>query len=235
MDDTTVERASAEALIDLRWRVLRYGRPRETAHMPGDDAPETRHWVIREADDVVACVTVMPVPFPTADAEPHMQLRGMAVAAHCQGRGYGGALLRAVHADVGEPMWCNARTHAIGFYARHGWESVGSVFDIEEVGPHRIMRWYPEPDAAESLGRGRFLELIRRHGWEWVRRHAAEAVVAVLPITDRDEVVLVEQHRPPIGTSAISRRSIDRCISSSARSTTSPSRRLGSGSKTRSQ
>ena len=38
-------------------------------------------------------------------------------------------------------IWCNARTHAAGFYARHGFRTQGGVFDIPTAGPHyRMLR-----------------------------------------------------------------------------------------------
>lgn len=51
-----------------------------------------------------------------------------------------------------------------------------------------------------SLHRGRFLELVRdARGWEWVRRTNATGVVGIVAITDAAEILLVEQHRAPLG------------------------------------
>jgi GNAT superfamily N-acetyltransferase len=68
----------------------------------------------------------------------------MAVAPEMQGRGVGSALLAFAEAQmrVGRPVrafWCNARTGAVRFYERHGWQAVGNVFEIEGVGPHLRM------------------------------------------------------------------------------------------------
>ncbi len=49
------------------------------------------------------------------------------------------------------------------------------------------------------LAKGRFLSLVSRNGWEFTTRTNATGVVAVVAVTDRDEIVLVEQHRPPVG------------------------------------
>ena len=54
-----------------------------------------------------------------------------------------------------------------------------------------------------SLGRGDWLELMRKGRWEFVRRVKVSGVVAMIPITDAGEVVLVEQFRPPLGKSCI--------------------------------
>lgn len=55
----------------------------------------------------------------------------------------------------------------------------------------------------DSLHRGRFLELRREGSWEYVTRTNSSGAVFVLAITDRDELVLVEQHRVPLGAATI--------------------------------
>lgn len=130
-----VARARPAELIDLRHRVLRDGRPRATAHFEGDDEPTARHWTATHDGEVIGVVTVLARPFPDGDG-PVWQLRGMATSPAWRGRGVGAALLSAVEAEVGEPIWCNARTSASGFYARHGWHAVGETFEIPAVGPH---------------------------------------------------------------------------------------------------
>ena len=138
-----VRRGSAAEVVDVRHRVLREGRPRETAIFKGDDAPDTRHWVAVQADRVVGVASVMraDMPHPPGDVVPRWQLRGMAVRPELRGEGLGAKLLLAAHADVREPMWCNAREAVAPFYARHGWRIVGAPFDIAGIGPHLEMWW----------------------------------------------------------------------------------------------
>lgn len=50
----------------------------------------------------------------------------------------------------------------------------------------------------ELLHRGRFLELLRRGSWEFVRRFGARGAVHVLAVTGQQEIVLVEQFRVPV-------------------------------------
>lgn len=50
----------------------------------------------------------------------------------------------------------------------------------------------------EVIGAGRFIELRRRGRWEFATRASGHRVVAIVAITDADEIVLVEQHRPPV-------------------------------------
>jgi ADP-ribose pyrophosphatase len=46
---------------------------------------------------------------------------------------------------------------------------------------------------------GRFLEIVARDGWEFVRRRNASAVVGIVAITPAGELLLVEQQRIPVG------------------------------------
>lgn len=57
----------------------------------------------------------------------------------------------------------------------------------------------PMTDKPHILSRGRFLSLAKRDNWEYATRENATGVVAVVPITDAMELLVVEQHRPPVG------------------------------------
>lgn len=97
---------------------------------------------------MVGCASLMlstnPLP---ADLPPHSgvwyQLRGMAVMDACQGSGVGRSLLRGIDAWNGNSpnmqLWCNAREEAIDFYRKYGWEGIGEIFPIPNVGPHLRM------------------------------------------------------------------------------------------------
>ena len=55
----------------------------------------------------------------------------------------------------------------------------------------------------EVLGEGRHLRLVRRDGWEFVARPEITGIVVILAVTDADEVVLVEQWRPPVAARVV--------------------------------
>jgi predicted GNAT family N-acyltransferase len=137
----TVRRAATAEVLDLRHRVLRPGQPRESAHFPGDEAQDTRHWVAVQSDRVVGVVSVM-----RAESDGVLwQLRGMAVDPDLRGQGVGEQLLLQTQREVAEPLWCNAREAVVGFYTRYGWKTVGPPFEIAGVGPHRKMIWRATP------------------------------------------------------------------------------------------
>ena len=136
-----VRSASADEVVDLRWRVLRPRKPREAAIWDGD--ADARHWVAVQDDRIVGIASAMRAPYPKPEelagkAPPQWQLRGMAVEPGLQGSGVGKAVLGEVVRDVGEPMWCNARVTALPFYLRQGWRATSDTFDTN-VGPHRRM------------------------------------------------------------------------------------------------
>ena len=51
--------------------------------------------------------------------------------------------------------------------------------------------------------RGRYLGLVERDGWEYATRTNASAVAVIVAITDKRELVLVEQHRIPVGCAVL--------------------------------
>jgi GNAT superfamily N-acetyltransferase len=68
----------------------------------------------------------------------------MAVDTDVQGQGVGAKVLALVHevakAQGYSAIWCNARTSALGFYTKQGWECLSEEFDIPDVGPHYKMQ-----------------------------------------------------------------------------------------------
>ena len=55
----------------------------------------------------------------------------------------------------------------------------------------------------ESLYRGSYLSLLKIDRWEFVSRSNASGVVALIAVTELDELVLVEQFRIPINSTVI--------------------------------
>jgi GNAT superfamily N-acetyltransferase len=154
---------SAADTIAVRWPVLRPGFPRETAIFDGDDAATTLHFGAFADGGLVGVATLYPrrtarlpevkdgtvvgvasvylIPFPDRPGvSPAYQLRGMATLPEVRGAGFGKALLDACVAAAREHgaglLWCNARTSAVPFYEKNGWQTVGAEFDIPTVGPH---------------------------------------------------------------------------------------------------
>jgi ADP-ribose pyrophosphatase len=50
---------------------------------------------------------------------------------------------------------------------------------------------------------GKYIELVRQNGWEFARRKGISGIVGIIAVTDDRKLVLVEQHRPPVGARVI--------------------------------
>jgi len=127
----------------LRHVVLRpHQRPEELVY-PGDDAPDTVHLELCVEGRQLGVASLYREPLPGSKSPTEWRLRGMAVLAEEQGKGYGIALLQAciVHAarHGGTRLWCNARTTASGFYRALGFAVEGGEFELPGIGPHYLM------------------------------------------------------------------------------------------------
>lgn len=140
--------ATLEEILDLRHRILRAGLPRETALWSGDHDEHTRHFAALHQGQVVACASLLLTQW---EGQPAWQLRGMAAAENFRRRGLGRRLLQllehtAQQAHLADRIWCNARTPALGFYRKQGWQTVGEEFVIESAGPHyKMLKDFPHP------------------------------------------------------------------------------------------
>lgn len=136
-----VESVLAATVRPLRHAVLRPGQPATASAYPQDEVPDTLH--LAAYDDVgavVGCATFFPEPL---DGEPAWRLRGMATAPAVRGQGYAGEMLARGIVELRERgvplLWCNARTSAVGFYERFGFERRGAEFDLPLLGPHYVL------------------------------------------------------------------------------------------------
>lgn len=54
-----------------------------------------------------------------------------------------------------------------------------------------------------TVYKGRHLSMLSRGGWEYATRNTARSAVGIVAVTNAGEVVLVEQHRPPVNQNVI--------------------------------
>ena len=130
-----------DAHLDLRWKVLRIGKPRDTAHYDGIDTDQrTRFLVAYYENKMVGCSTLQTDPRDGA----MFRIRGMAVDFDFQNNGIGSKIVEKLQKYAKENntgIWCNARIRAVPMYERRGFIIVSDVFEIEGIGPHYDMQW----------------------------------------------------------------------------------------------
>ncbi len=132
---------SFEEIIQLRARILRPGRPIETAFFEEDHQPSTSHLAACCGEKVVGCVSLVRSPW---EEEPAWRLRGMATDEEYQRQGIGTGLLQnleelALNSPGPDLVWCTSRVEVIPFYEKQGWQVASELFQVAGVGPHRMM------------------------------------------------------------------------------------------------
>ena len=134
---------SAAETLPLRQKVLRPRWTTEQCRFACDAQPETFHLGYFLNDELVSIATFRREPFPGLAAKNPYRLRGMASDEKVRGRGFaaqlvrrGVEILREREADL---LWFNARTGALGFYEKLGFTVRGDQFEIEDIGPHKVM------------------------------------------------------------------------------------------------
>jgi len=108
-----------------------------------DRAPGTFHVGVRDGSgEVVAIMSVLRDAVPET-GEDAWRVRSMASHPDVRGSGLGGKVLEfGIEHALGIkqlPVWCNARRAAYGFYERYGFRVVSDEFEIEGIGPHKVM------------------------------------------------------------------------------------------------
>lgn len=130
---------------EIRHQILRQGRPLADCMFEGDDDDQTFHLGAFIEGKLVSVASFYFENHPDiADHQYQYRLRGMATLQNHQRQGLSKALLKMafpiIKQNLCTVLWCNARTAAKGFYETVGFETLGSEFSIEGVGPHYPMK-----------------------------------------------------------------------------------------------
>ena len=142
-----IRELSAAQTRPLRQSVLRPHQQPEELVYPGDDDANTFHLgAVNVEGDVLAILSMYRHAQPPTDpdGEPKAwRIRGMASVPEARGTGLGRELVERARDRVWtmhrDPIWCNARENAFGFYEKLGFEIVGGIFEIDGIGPHAVM------------------------------------------------------------------------------------------------
>ena len=131
-----------ELTLGLRSRVLRNGIPLEECVFPTDKIEGVLHLAFYVGEEIATIASFFPNKYKD-NQQLGYQLRGMATDQPFLGKGYGKQLVEFavdyIKKTNAEYIWCNARTSAIKFYQKIGFELVSEEFEITGVGPHYEM------------------------------------------------------------------------------------------------
>ena len=103
-----------------------------------DDAPGTRHVVLRDGADVVGYLRIL-------DEPGRARIGRVVLARAARGRGLADPLMRAALADIGDrEVVLDAQSPLAGWYATFGFEVTGKEF-LDDGIPHLPMRRAARP------------------------------------------------------------------------------------------
>lgn len=145
----SIQFISAAAARPLRQKVLRPRWTLEECEYPCDADPETFHLGFFLNGELVAIATFQRETHPDFPSGSSFRLRGMASDEKVRGRGFAARIVRrgveVLRARGADFLWFNARVGAMGFYEKLGFVAYGGLFDIDDIGPHKVMYKFLNP------------------------------------------------------------------------------------------
>lgn len=138
-----IKRIKTTDTLPIRKRVLKPFLSEEECINPGDDLITTHHYGLFHADKLISVATFIQESHPAFSSGFPYRLRGMATDDNYRGHGIGQKLVRLAVEDLKQRrcdlVWFNARIKAFPFYERLGFSFYGDLFDIKDIGPHKVM------------------------------------------------------------------------------------------------
>jgi GNAT superfamily N-acetyltransferase len=147
MSQPKIQLITPEQVYPLRHRVLRPHQDFAASKYPDDLLPTTFHVGALLEGNVIGIATFSLESHPEVSkavpARCPYRLRGMATDTHLHQRGVGTAVLHFSFEELrrrhGDLLWCNAREVAFPFYEKMGFLTLGAMFEIPGIGPHKVM------------------------------------------------------------------------------------------------
>lgn len=138
-----VKQIDAKDTHDLRHKILRPNQDIADCKYPGDEDDGSFHLGAYVDDKLVSVASFYIDRHNDIEDEFQYRLRGMATDVEHRGKGYSLALLQTaiplIEKNNIHVLWCNARSGALGFYQKVGFNVMSDEFEIEGIGPHFVM------------------------------------------------------------------------------------------------
>lgn len=138
-----IDLITTDQTLDLRQKILKPFLSKRECLNPEDLIPTTKHFGLFYNDKLISVATIFPEAHKDLFCGFPYRLRGMASDLNYQGQGFGGALLMSVIDYLKDKrcdmLWCNARFKAFPFYKSNGFQFSGEMFELPDIGPHKVM------------------------------------------------------------------------------------------------
>jgi predicted GNAT family N-acyltransferase len=149
MKEIVVKQLAPEQVLPLRAKVLRPHHPLMDCVFDSDHVALAGHFGAGAPDgEILSVGTIYPEAFPGRSDEgtEFWRLRGMATDDNARGQGLGARILHSCTEHVRKHrshpktvIWAHARTGALKFYRRHGFQTVGEEYNMPGIGPHYLI------------------------------------------------------------------------------------------------
>lgn len=141
--DYTLSQIRSQQTLVLREKILRPGHKLSDLKFDRDDDDGAVHFGLFVKDKHIGIATIYKESRDGLASQNIWRLRGMAIEDNFQGKNFGEKLLKACikhcESKKAKELWCNARSHAVGFYEKYDFHCIGNEFEIAGVGPHYVM------------------------------------------------------------------------------------------------
>lgn len=138
-----IREITTQETLSLRQRVLKPFLREDQCVNPGDDLITTHHFGLFYDGKLVSVATFLLESHPDFPSGLPYRLRGMATDVSYQGQGLGQKLLRHDIEHLRQKrcdlIWFNARIKAFPFYEKLGFLYHGPLFEMKDIGPHKVM------------------------------------------------------------------------------------------------
>lgn len=138
-----IMRISTQDTLGLRKSVLKPFLSEIECINPGDDLESTFHYGAYLSGNLISIATFLREDHPDFKTRHAYRLRGMATDTKYQGQGVGHKLLKFGMQQLSKKgcdfLWFNARVKAFSFYEKLGCQHHGPLFELKDIGPHKVM------------------------------------------------------------------------------------------------
>lgn len=138
-----VKTISVENTYEIRHRILRPHQSIEQCKYKEDHAEGSFHLGVFYDGTLISIASFSPQSQPLLTEASAYRLRGMATLEGYRDQKAGSTLIKHAEHKLAESgvqaVWCNARHHVKGYYAKLGWKELGEPFDIPGIGNHIVM------------------------------------------------------------------------------------------------